>query len=64
MSTPASRWVDARICDALARAFDQIERYVRDGYCTPDDVMEALLRGWSDEALADAWREHVEEAWS
>lgn len=27
MSTPASRWINGRISDALARAFDQIDRY-------------------------------------
>ena len=60
MGTPASRWIDQRINDALARAFDQIDRYQRDGYCTPEDVTETLRLGW-DEAVLDAWLEYIEE---
>lgn len=59
MSSPASRWIDARISDALARAFERIDGYQRDGYCTEQDVTEALDRGWG-EAVADGWREYVE----
>ena len=61
MSSPASRWIDARVSDALSRAFDQIDRYQRDGYCTEQDVTEALNLGWGD-AVAEGWREYVEEA--
>lgn len=60
MSSRASRWIDARINDALGRAFDQIDRYQRDGYCTSEDVEQALALGW-DEAVADAWREYTSE---
>jgi hypothetical protein len=60
MSSPASRWIDARITDALGRAFDQIDRYQRDGYCTPEDVSEALARGWGD-AVQDEWLDYAEE---
>lgn len=56
MSTPASRWIDARISDALASAFTQIDRYQRDGYCTTEDVETALALGW-DEAVLEGWRE-------
>jgi len=61
MGTPASRWIDARISDALATAFDQITGYVRDEYCSPDDVFEALALGWG-EGVAEGWREWCEEA--
>lgn len=60
MSTPSSRWIDARISDALAGAFAQIDRYVRDGYCANEDVLQALQSGWG-EAVADGWLEWVEE---
>ena len=60
MSSTASRWIDARISDALARAFDQIDGYQRDGYCTEQDVTEALELGWGD-AVAEGWREYIEE---
>ena len=60
MPSPASHWIDLRISDALARAFDRIDAYQRDGYCTQEDVTEALSRGW-DEAVADAWREYIGE---
>jgi hypothetical protein len=60
MNSPAFRWIDARISDALARAFDRIDAYQRDGYCTREEVVEALGRGWGD-AIADAWREYNEE---
>lgn len=60
MSTPASRWIDARISDALARAFEQIDGYQRDGYCTPQDVETALSMGW-DEAVLEGWREWRED---
>lgn len=63
MSTPASRWIDNRIEDALTDAFRKIDRYQRDGYCTPDDVREALRLGW-DESVLDAWDEYAAEgAW-
>lgn len=60
MSSPASRWINARISDALARAFEQIDGYQRDGYCTTQDVEIALLTGW-DEAMLEGWREWREE---
>lgn len=60
MSTPASRWINSRITDALGRAFDQIDRYQRDGYCTEQDVTEALTLGWGEE-VADGWREYIGE---
>ena len=60
MATTASRWIDRVIDAALQRAFDQIDRYQREGYCTEEEVTEALTRGW-DEAVADAWREYIEE---
>lgn len=60
MSSPASRWIDKRIADALDRAFDQIDRYQRDGYCTEEDVLQALQMGWGD-AVADGWREFIGE---
>lgn len=60
-SNPAAGgWIDARINDALSRAFDQIDAYQRDGYCTEQDVTEALVTGW-DEAVTDAWREYIGE---
>ena len=61
MSTSASsRWIDARLSDALAEAFDQISQYVREGGCTEAEVRHALLLGWGEE-VADGWDEWVEE---
>lgn len=60
MSTPPSRWIDARISDALAGAFAKIDGYQRDGYCTEEDVYVALMHGW-DEAVAEGWREWLAE---
>jgi hypothetical protein len=56
VSSTASRWIDSRISNALARAFEQIDRYQRDGYCTEQDVLDALSLGW-DEAVVEGWRE-------
>lgn len=56
----AARWIDARISDALSRAFDQIHGYRLDGYCTDEDVTLALSQGWGD-AVAEGWREYIEE---
>ena len=61
MSSPASRYIDARISDSLADAFNRIEQYVREGYCTADDVLTALNLGWG-EGVAEGWREWCEEA--
>lgn len=58
MSTPASLRIDRYIETALDRAFEQIDRYQRDGYCTEEDVAEALYMGWGD-AVADGWREYI-----
>lgn len=60
MSSASSRWIDARISDALADAFDQIAGYVRDEYCTYEDVLTALNLGWGD-GVAEGWREWIEE---
>ncbi|WP_436702480.1 hypothetical protein [Nocardioides sp. BYT-33-1] len=60
MSTPASRWIDARISDALDRAFERIDGYQRDGYCTEEDVYAALMNGWG-EGVAEGWREWIDE---
>lgn len=60
MANPADAWIHARINEALSRAFDQIDAYQRDGYCTEGDVTEALMHGW-DEPVADAWREYIDE---
>jgi len=60
MSSTGSRWIDARISDALSRAFDQIDGYQRDGYCTEADVETALAMGWGDGVL-DGWREYIGE---
>lgn len=55
-----TRWIDARISDGLAGAFERITTYVREGYCTPDDVTEALTRGWGD-GVAEGWLEWMSE---
>lgn len=60
MSNPAGRYINARVEAALERAFDQIARYQRDGYCTEEDVTAALYRGWGD-AVAEAWSEYITE---
>ena len=59
MGAPSSDWIDRRITNALDLAFYQIDRYQRDGYCTEDDVVQALNR-WGD-GVADFWREYVED---
>ena len=61
MSSTASRWIDARISDALARAFAQIDDYQRDGNCTEEDVHTALTLGWG-EGVAEGWREWKDDA--
>lgn len=60
MSSTASHWIDARISDALADAFDKITTYVREEYCTVEDVTTALNLGWG-EGVAEGWREWCEE---
>lgn len=61
MNTPATRRIDTWINDALTTTFDRIDSYiVRAGDCTEQEVTEALRRGWG-EAVADAWREYIEE---
>ena len=60
MSSPAFRWIDARISGALGHAFDQIDQYQRDGYCTKQDVTEALMLGWGA-VVAEGWHEYIEE---
>jgi len=61
VATPESRYIDTQISSALDRAFARIDSYQRDGYCTEQDVLDALYRGW-DEAVVDAWREYIGEA--
>lgn len=56
----AQDWIDARVDRALTAAFDQIDGYQRDGYCTENDVEAALTTTWGD-AVADAWREYIAE---
>ena len=52
-------WIHHRIDYALQRAYEQIDGYQRDGYCTEADVIEALAAGWGDGVL-EGWREYVE----
>ena len=51
-------YVHRHIEDALSRAFEEIDRHIRSGEITDDDVVDALEKGW-DEAVADAWRDYA-----
>lgn len=49
-------WVDSRVQEALYRCFDQLDKYQRDGHCTPEDIRRWLVQGWGEDML-DAWNE-------
>lgn len=56
----ARAWIDYRIGTALHQAFDQIDKYQRDGYCTPEDVRSWIASGWGEDIL-ERWNEWLSE---
>lgn len=56
MSTPISKWIDARLFEAHERAFQKIWDYQRSGQCTLEEIRQALYLGWGDDVV-DMWDE-------
>ncbi len=54
----AGFWIDERIERALDHAFGQIVAYQRDGFCTENDVAQAI-NAWGG-AVEESWRVYAE----